>query len=71
MIKMPKIKKGPLGYAMDYRNAMARLSEIARQWCVAFDAGDQEAMGGLFSMFEEVLKDLTEAGTEIAKLNGE
>jgi hypothetical protein len=70
MIKVPKIKKGPMGYAMDYRAAMGRLVEVSQQWCAAFDAGDNGTLVELYDMFDEITNELGEAANALAKSIG-
>jgi hypothetical protein len=51
---------------LDVRKAMGELTETARQWCRAFDAGDLQAVEGLGLMMAECLKRMGESSAKAA-----
>lgn len=61
-----KFKKGPMGHMLDVRSAMSELSEVAKQWCRAFDAGDTEAVEDMGRVMAECLKQMGESSAKAA-----
>ncbi len=62
-------RKGRMGYMLDMRKAMKRLSQVSNEWCRAFDAGDEEAFENLGQIFKETLEEITDAHNALEGLS--
>ena len=67
-IKPPKFNKGLLGYHFDFRKQMAVVSRVSKQFCDAFDVGDEEAVGLLADEWREIMLELAATGEAIQAL---
>jgi len=71
-VKSPtKYRKGRMGYMLDMRKEMSRLSEVTKEWCRAFDTGDEEAVGSLGELFKEIMGDFAKAAAGLEENNSE
>lgn len=67
MSAMPKYSVGPMGHYLRLRKLMARVSVTAKEWCNAFDAGDEQALEHLGNLLDETFTEMGAAAGEISK----
>lgn len=60
-------RKGVMGHMLDMRRAMGETAVAAREWCRAFDAGDQDALQHLGEIIGEVMAGLGDAAKALGE----
>jgi hypothetical protein len=64
-----KPKLGPMGVMLRFRKHMGEMVECGRQWCEAFDAGDEQAMTALAELLAEIAAKTAEDQKLLAEMN--
>jgi len=62
-----KYTKGKMGYLLDMRAAVGRMTMTTREWCRAFDLGDMKALERLGEQMAEVAGDIEHASASAAE----